>query len=114
MVTAGLVELPKYSDLGGTGQDEAPSSDLIEVDILVYTRDRNPIDSVEVSFLLKGTRISKLTNTVGYTQIQVPSNENIDIILQKEGFQTQSHNIDPKIDPNKNREYVLEPIQSNE
>jgi hypothetical protein len=102
---AGWVEFPKLSEQK-TSQ-ENPVSDLVDIDVLVYTESKEPLEGVEVRFIVKGSPVVKQTNTEGYTQIQIPKVGDIDIELRKKGFQTATHNIDTQIDSKKNREYIL-------
>jgi hypothetical protein len=105
LVIAGLVEIPKLS--GQKTPLENAVSDLVDIDVLVYTESKEPLEGVEVRFIVKGSPVVKQTNTEGYTQIQIPKVGDIDIELRKKGFKTATHNIDTQIDPKKNREYIL-------
>lgn len=106
---AGVIELPKLT--AQNSSEQKVDNKLVDIDILIYTENRKPLEGVEVRFILKGSPVVKRTNTDGYTQIQIPALGDIDIELQKQGFNSSTYNIDPQIDPNKNREYILKPIK---
>ena len=61
-----------------------------KIELNIHTKDNNPLESVEVLFLVNGLPVSKQTNTKGYVSIKVPKTiDDIEVILKKDGFKTQ-------------------------
>jgi tetratricopeptide (TPR) repeat protein len=114
LAVTGILELPKLSNSSTNTTEEKTetSAALINIDIDVKSKeDGRYLEGVEIEVKRKGPSVIKKTNSRGYAQIQIPTTEgNVDIVLRKEGYDDFSDSIDPKVDPNRNREYELQPI----
>ncbi len=108
---AGLVEIPKLNQQQTTGQNTSQeiATELVNVDIIVESDAAKPLKNVEVRFVSKGSPEVRRTNTDGFTQIEIPSRDNIEITLSKEGFEAARHTLNLNNDPNRTRTYYLKP-----
>jgi tetratricopeptide (TPR) repeat protein len=115
LAVAGILEIPKLSSSSTNAPEEQPetSATLTNIDIVVKAEeDGRFLEEVEIEVKGKGPSVFKETNSRGYAQIQIPTTEgNVDIVLRKKGYNDFSDSIDPKVDPNRNREYELQPIR---
>jgi hypothetical protein len=103
LAVAGLLN---FSDLFSAFNKEK-MNELIEVQLLVETAESQPISNVEVRFTTKGAPDTKYTNTSGYAQIKIPSRDDVDITLTKEGYETLTETINLKTDPDRNKKFRL-------
>ncbi|NEP13960.1 MAG: hypothetical protein F6K14_27910 [Symploca sp. SIO2C1] len=78
---------------------ESPSSELSEINLIVLNKENQPIEGVEVQFLLAPPE-SRLTNTAGYTRVEISKKKYVDIILIKEGFKTEKRAINVQAEKN--------------
>lgn len=107
---AGLIEIPKLNQQEVSNTQEASLS-LVNVDIIVESDTAKPLEDVEVRFVSKGSPEVRRTNTDGFTQIEIPGRDDIEITLSKEGFKTSRHTLNLNNDPNRTRTYYLTPQQ---
>jgi hypothetical protein len=112
LTVAGLVEIPKLSKQQVTGENisQETATGLVNVDIIVESATR-PVENVEVRFVSKGSPEVRKTNTDGFTQIEIPARDDIEITLSKEGFKTARHTLNLNNDPKRTRTYYLKPQQ---
>lgn len=89
---------------------EQNSSDLVPVDLLVHTKDKKPVEEVQIQFISKGSPSIKYTNSDGYASIKIPSRSDIDIVLRKEGFKPVKKTINLETDPDRTRTIEIEQL----
>lgn len=108
---AGFIEIPKFNQQQTTGKNisQEIATELVNVDIIVESDASKPLKNVEVRFVSKGSPEVRRTNTDGFTQIEIPSRDNIEITLSKEGFEGARHTLNLKNDANRTRTYYLKP-----
>jgi hypothetical protein len=63
-------------------------SGFTKVQLVVRNKKYEPIQGVEVRFLAQGAPDVKYTDSNGFSDIQIPSREDIEITLIKDGFET--------------------------
>lgn len=100
----------------GFSSESCPAKDqLADVQLLIQTEERQPIDMVKVLFIPnKGAPETKYTNSDGYVQTKIPSTGDIEIQLSKTGFQSLSRTINLGIEPDKNKTYILTKANSSD
>lgn len=112
LTVLGILEVPKWSNTATNTPEETAekSPALTNIDIVVKSaEDGGYLEGVEIEVKGKGPSVFRKTNSRGYTQIQIPTTEGItDIVLRRKDYVEFSDSIDPKLDPNRNREYELE------
>jgi len=86
-------------------------TELVNIDIIVESDIAKPLENVEIRFVSKGSPEVRRTNTDGFTQIEIPARNDIEIILTKEGFETARHTLNLNNDPNRTRTYYLKSQQ---
>lgn len=113
LAVAGLIEIPKLNEQQITEEktSQGDSTELVNVDIIVESDIASPLDNVEVRFVSKGSPEIRRTNTDGFTQIEIPARDDIEITLSREGFEPARHTLNLKNDPNRTRTYYLKPQQ---
>ena len=88
--------------------DIPDDNSLVEVEFIVQGKDNQPIEGAKIQFIFKGPPEIRFTNTDGYVRINIPSRDDIDITLSKEGFETINKTINLKADPSRTRTFILE------
>ena len=108
---AGLIEVPKLTKQQAAEENASGKSakELVNVDIIVESNASQPLENVEVRFVSKGSPEIRKTNTDGFTQIAIPSRDDIEITLSKEGFGTARHTLNLNNDPNRTKTFYLKP-----
>lgn len=110
LALAGLREFPQLTRLADA-QRETVSTDVepqvIPVRIVTETEEGEPIKGVSIRFSYQGSPTERITTDDGYAQIEIPSTEDIEVTISKEGYETRKHIINLKIDPGRNRTYQL-------
>lgn len=84
--------------------------DLKDVNIIVRTRETQPVANVKVEIISKGPPTSKTTDSNGYVEIQIPSRETVEIILSKPGYENAKYLINLATDPNTTRTLPIKPV----
>lgn len=106
LVTVGVVQPEVFNSLGLI-QDQTPQT--IQVEFNIYSKDTNdPIERAEVQFIFDGAPEPRLTNSDGYVSIEIPSRDDVDVIVKKEGFLDLNRTINLAADPGKTVIYFLE------
>lgn len=110
VAVAGLREFPELTKLA-VGQQETASKEvelkLADVRIVTETEEGKPIKGVSVRFSYKGSPTERITTDDGYAQIKIPSTEDVEVTISKEGYETRKHIINLKNDPGANRTFQL-------
>jgi len=83
-----------------------------EVKLIVLGEDNQPVEKVQVQFILDSAPERRLTNSDGYAGINIPIRNDINVILSKEGFQTINTTINLQVDESRTRTYTLEKEKS--
>lgn len=86
--------------------------ELKDVNILVRTRESQPVADVKVEIISKGPPTSKTTDSNGYVEIQLPSRETVEIILSKPDYENAKYIINLATDPNTTRTLHIKPVTS--
>ncbi|MBW4546323.1 MAG: carboxypeptidase-like regulatory domain-containing protein [Symplocastrum torsivum CPER-KK1] len=110
LAVAGLREFPELTKLA-SGQQETASKEaepeLTDVRIVTETEEGKPVKGASVRFSYRGSPTERITTDDGYVQIKIPSTEDVEITLSKEGYETRKHIINLKNDPGENRTFLL-------
>ncbi len=112
LVTAGIIEIPKLSEKQTSGKESSQkeAANLAKIEIMIEAKETaKALENVEVRFVSKGSPETRMTNTDGFTRIEIPSREDIEITLSKKGFKTAKHIVNLNNEPGKTRTYRLEP-----
>lgn len=113
LVIAGALEIPKLSkqQTAEENTSQKTATELLNVDIIVLSDEANlkPIENVEIRFISKGSPEVRRTNTDGFTQIDIPTRQDIEITLSKEGFKQSRYTLNLNNDPKRTRTYYLKP-----
>ena len=107
-----MVEIPKLSEKQTLGKESSQkgASDSVKIAIIIEsTNTAKVLENVEVRFVSKGSPEIRMTDTNGFTQIEIPSREDIEITLSKKGFKTAKYTVNLNNDPQKTRTFRLEP-----
>lgn len=107
---AGLREYPELTKVTGSQQETASKEvelKLTDVRIVIETEEGKPIKGVSIRFSDRGSPTERITTDDGYAQIKIPSTEDVEIRIIKEGYETRRHIINLKNDPGKNIYYQL-------
>lgn len=83
--------------------------------VYFYVRDRDddrPIEKVDISFIFDGAPIVQHTDSYGYAYIELPERNNIEVILRKPGFISQTININLLEEQNKKRTVLLDKVST--
>ncbi|ELS34526.1 MULTISPECIES: carboxypeptidase regulatory-like domain-containing protein [Pseudanabaena] len=113
LVIAGATEIPKLNKQqkaeDNTSQKNA--TELLNVDIVVLSDEATskPIENAEIRFISKGSPEVRRTDTNGFTQIDIPVRQDIEITISKEGFKQSRYTLSLSNDPNRTRKYYLQP-----
>lgn len=111
LIVAGIVEIPKLSEKQTSGKESSQkgAADSVKIGIIIESANTEKVlEKVEVRFVSKGSPENRMTDTQGFTQIEIPSTEDIEITLSKKGFKTAKYTINLNNDPKKTRTYRLE------
>ena len=94
-------------------EPEAPlQSKTIKVEFLLYSsRNSRPISDANVQFIFSGAPEARRTDSSGYTSIEIPSRNQIEIFITKEGFNDTRQTINLVADTDKTVTYYLEPTE---
>ncbi|MEP0753067.1 carboxypeptidase-like regulatory domain-containing protein [Trichocoleus sp. Lan] len=115
VAVAGLREFPELTKLA-VGQQETASKEvepkLADVRIVTETEEGKPIKGASISFSYRGSPTERITTDDGYAQIKIPSTEDIEVTLSKEGYETKKHIINLKNDSGENRTFQLKRKQA--
>lgn len=114
VAVAGLREFPELTKLA-VGQQETASKEvgpkLADVRIVTETEEGKPIKGVSIRFSYRGSPTERITTDDGYAQIKLPSTEDVEVTISKEGYETRKHIINLKNDPDENRTFQLKRTQ---
>jgi hypothetical protein len=115
VAVAGLREFPELTKLA-VGQQETASKEvgpkLADVRIVTETEEGKPIKGVSIRFSYRGSPTERITTDDGYAQIKLPSTEDVEVTISKEGYETKKHIINLKNDPDENRTFQLKRTQT--
>ncbi len=110
---AGLRAFPELSKLLSAPEktvsvkSEKVESKLTDVRIVTETEEGTPLKGVSVRFSYRGSPTEKITTDDGYTQIKIPTTEDVEVTLSRGGYETRKHIINLKNDPGENRTYQM-------
>jgi hypothetical protein len=91
---------------------DPPAVPSTEVGLIVQTEQFAPLENVEVRFITKGAPEVRLTDSNGYTRLQIPSTGDVEVILAKKDFETLRLVINLDNDSNRARTYQLKKLTS--
>lgn len=89
-------------------------AELLDVKFNVYTKDNNPIESVEVQFISNGAPSPRYTDSNGYVTIEIPKRKDVEIVLRKNKFQTKRQILDLQTDLNRTFTVYLDRLTETE
>lgn len=110
LAVAGLREFPELTKLAVRPQETASKEvepKLADVRIVIETEEGEPIKGVSVRFSNRGSPTERITTDDGYVQIKIPSTEDVEVTISKEGYETRKSIINLKNDPGENRTFQL-------
>ena len=102
LVAAGLISLSDLSSLS----ENLSNDTYVDVQILVQTDDNQPIQDAKVQFISRGSPTTKYTTASGYTEIEIPSRESVEVNVTKEGYVTLVEILNLEVDPDRNKKFV--------
>jgi len=88
LAVAGLREFPELTKLAVPPQETALKEvdpKLADVRIVIETEEGKPIKGVSVRFSDRGSPTERITTDDGYVQIKIPSTEDVEVTISKEG-----------------------------
>jgi hypothetical protein len=88
--------------------------ELMRVDFVIFSRDEQPISQVEVRFIFDGAPAPRYTDSNGYVSIEIPERSDIEVVISKEGFQSNRRTLNLQADPNKTVTIYLESAEDEE
>lgn len=84
----------------------------IKVKFILYSsRNSKPISDANVQFIFDGAPENRRTDSNGYTSIEIPYREEVEVRITKEGFNELKQNINLNADTDKTVTYYLEPTE---
>ncbi len=86
----------------------------IKVHFDIREENENPISDAEVRFVFEGAPIFKKTDLNGYTSIELPKIDGIEVTIRKQGFLTQRLNVNLIAESNVTRTVYLTREESQE
>lgn len=87
-----------------SSQQSFDSQDLRNIAITIHDRNTSqPIESVEIQIIFDGPPVRKMTDRNGYTEIDIPTRDSVQLILTHQDYQTARESINLNTDPNTNR-----------
>lgn len=109
LVLAGLVEKPKLDIQKAFGDKSSQdvSKELVDIDIIVQSEAYKPLKDVKVTFNSKGSPEVRNTNTDGFARISIPVRDDVEITLEKKGFEISRHTLKTSNDPKRVKTYYL-------
>lgn len=118
IAVAGLREVPELTKLASVQQETASKETepkLTDVRIVTETEEGKPVKGASIRFSYRGSPTERITTDDGYAQIKIPSTEDVEITISKEGkeeYETRKHIINLKNDPGSNRTFQLKRKQT--
>jgi hypothetical protein len=113
LVIAGATEIPKLNKQQKAEDNTSQKNltELLNVDIVVLSEEATskPIENAEIRFISKGSPEVRKTDTNGFTQIDIPVRQDIQITISKEGFKQSRYTLNLNNDPNRTKTYYLQP-----
>ncbi|QHG17654.1 TIR domain-containing protein [Nostoc sp. ATCC 53789] len=108
LVLIGVVQSDKLPFLEGNNTGtENKQKEMIKVQLIVQTEDSAPISDVEIQFISQGAPSTAFTKSNGYAQIEIPSRDDVDIVLSKKGYEVLTETINISTDPNRTKSFRL-------
>ena len=90
LIIAGATEIPKLNKQQKLEDNTSQKTvtELLNVDIVVLSEEATskPIENAEIRFISKGSPEVRKTDTNGFTQIDIPVRQDIQITISKEGL----------------------------
>ncbi|MEM7591761.1 MAG: hypothetical protein AAF383_09625 [Cyanobacteria bacterium P01_A01_bin.83] len=102
LIFAGFISLGDLTSLF-----EAKNDDLVVVQLLVQTEDNQPIQDAKIQFISKGSPTTKYTTASGYTEIEIPARESVEINITKDNYETLVEIINLLVDKDTNKKFKL-------
>ncbi|NEP09474.1 MAG: hypothetical protein F6K14_04425 [Symploca sp. SIO2C1] len=90
------------------GSDIPKIDNPIQVDFVVQTEQKQPVEGAKIQFIFDGAPEPRWTNDLGYARVEIPQRDDIDIVITKKGFKTLSQTMNLKADTERTRIYQLE------
>lgn len=113
LIIAGATEIPKLNKQQKLEDNTSQKTvtELLNVDIVVLSEEATskPIENAEIRFISKGSPEVRKTDTNGFTQIDIPVRQDIQITISKEGFKQSRYTLNLNNDPNRTKTYYLQP-----
>lgn len=97
-----------YQLFYATPQVDKNEVSYVTVPIVMRDSEEEPIEGVKVQFTTEGAPESKVTNTDGFVEIDIPETDNIKIVFKHEDFKTINRTLDLKKDPKETKIYYME------
>ena len=89
---------------------ENKQNEMVEVQLLVQREDGQPIANVEIQVVSQGAPTTIYTNSSGYARLKIPSRDDVDILLRKEGYEVRTETVNLSTDPDRNKSFRLKKL----
>jgi hypothetical protein len=101
--------LPDLSSSGTPPNLTSKAEQSMEkVRLRVRAENKEPIPNVSVEFAVSnGSSPQKLTDTGGYTDVEIPKGVSVDIYLKHRDYDPQNYTVNSEIEPGKTKEFTL-------
>lgn len=106
LLTAGILT---FEDINTISNPEISGEEQQDINIGFVIRDgnNNPLENVSISFQGKEFVTERVTNSDGYVKLSLPDQEDVEIVMIKEGYGTKRVNFNTNIDRGKTITYYL-------
>lgn len=85
------------------------SSELQNIAITIHDRSTSqPVGNVEIQIIFDGPPVTKMTDRNGYTSIDIPSRDSVQLVLTHQSYETARETINLRTDPDTNRILYLD------
>lgn len=111
LVSIGVIQVDNLPfNLANQAKTENDQIEMVEVQILIQTEDGQPIGNVEIQVISQGAPTTIYTNSSGYARLEIPSRDDVDIVLRKQGYEVRTETINLSTDPRRNKSFRLRKI----
>lgn len=87
---------------------------LRNIALIFQDNERRPINGVEVQFIIEGAPVKRETDDNGYVRTSIPTQNDIDVIAKKSGYETLELTIEFDSIPQNTPVYTLQKIHDQE
>lgn len=110
IINYGDINIPRSPESAEAPSQETPKT--ITINLVVRDNSNNPLEGVKVNFVGNFSD-EPVTNSNGYVKISFPDQEDIEIVMIKEGYKSKRVNVNTKVNQGKPITYFLDKINEN-